>query len=82
MGDHNHCEDCCRELGTHDQPQYKVPAWICETLLNQRLGGTPYNISHPAKDWLLCRDCCSSILLGVEPGYVPFDRNMYGPPDV
>ena len=72
------CEDCCRKIGTYDQPEYKVPAWICQTLLNQRLGGTPYEVSDPKEDWLLCRDCCGEILLGVKPIYVPF-VDPFGP---
>ena len=79
MGDDNRCEECERLIGTHDQPKYKVPAWICETILNQRFGGTR-TISHPTKDWHICRDCCGETLLGVKPVYVPFDPNMYGPP--
>ena len=82
MSDDIRCEDCCREIGTTLQPQYKVPAWICETLLNRRIGGTPYTVSGPTADWLLCRDCCGTILLGAEPGYMPLDRNMFGPPGI
>ena len=74
------CEDCCRALGTFGQPEYKVPAWICETLQSQRLGGTLDPVSDRTKDWILCRDCCGEILLGVKPVYVPFvDPFKFGP---
>ena len=66
------CEDCERKLDQNNQ--YKVPAYICETLLHSRLRGdpTPLTLSPPSKSWILCRDCCAEILLNVKPTYVPY----------
>ena len=79
MGDRNRCQECERGLdpGTNE---FKVPAFVCETVLNQRLSGRikPHAISNPNKTWYLCRDCCVSIFLGIEPKWTPFDPNLYG----
>ena len=79
MGDRNRCQECERELDPLNN-EYKVPAFICETILNARLHGRirPFTISNPQKNWLLCRECCVSVFLGVEPSWAPFDPNMYG----
>ena len=80
MGDRNRCQECECALDPLNN-EYKVPAFICETILNARLRGRirPYTISNPQKNWFLCRDCCVSVFLGVEPGWNQFDPDMYGP---
>ena len=81
MGDCNRCQEC--ERGLDSDNEYKVPAFVCETILNDRLRGRmvhyTYTISDPSKSWLLCRDCCASILLGVEPAWTPVAPDQYGP---
>ena len=79
MGDRNRCEECERALDPDNE--YKVPAFICETILNDRLRGRikPFTISPPHKNWFLCRDCCVSTFLGLEPAWTPVDPEKYGP---
>ena len=70
------CEDCERKLDLNSQ--YKVPAYICETILHSRRRGDPkpLTLSPPSKSWILCRDCCAEILLNVKPTYTPFDPTL------
>ena len=79
MSDRNRCRECERALDP-DTNEFKVPAFVCETVLNERLRGRirPFAISNPRATWYLCRDCCASIFLGIEPVPTPFDPNMYG----
>ena len=81
MGDCNRCEEC--ECGLDTANEFKVPAFVCETILNERLRGRrvhyTYTISDPSKVWFLCRDCCVSTFLGLEPAWTPVDPEKYGP---
>ena len=78
MCDLNRCQECERKLDHENE--FKVPAFVCETVLNERLRGRikPYTISNPQKNWFLCHDCCVSVFLGVEPVWTPVDPNKYG----